>query len=333
LTGAAADVKTALASAGITTVTNASLAVTVTGNTSVADINIINADTATGVVTATATETAAATLVGLTTDNSDLITITMAAASTSAANLNTIDGKTGVAVNATAITTITGSAGNDTIDFTAVGITYAASGLRITGGTGADTITLIARATVDTLAYASGDTALSIGGSGNNGTITGFDTIINFADGNGTNFSDALDFSKTGGGGASYSGTKAAATVATNGTDSTLTIGGQTVKSHAITSGGLITFDDADIYSSGGKLTLTSSTDLAAVIQYLQGNDIGDQGSTVLFAVGSDSYVFTQRNGSFSPNNGEDTLVMLSGVTATSLITTNAVTLDAIYIL
>ena len=110
LTGTAADIKTALASTGITTVTDNSLAVTASANTSVADINTINADSATGVLTATATETAAATLTGLTTTNTDQITVTMAAASTAAADLNTIDGKTGVSVGATAIKTISGTA-------------------------------------------------------------------------------------------------------------------------------------------------------------------------------------------------------------------------------
>jgi Ca2+-binding RTX toxin-like protein len=69
LTGAAADVKTALASAGITTVTDSSLAVTVSGSTSVADANIINGDSAVGVVTATIVETDIATLATLNFDN------------------------------------------------------------------------------------------------------------------------------------------------------------------------------------------------------------------------------------------------------------------------
>ncbi|HIJ91705.1 MAG: hypothetical protein OEV73_08615, partial [Desulfobulbaceae bacterium] len=82
LTGAAADVKTALGSAGITTVVDSSLAVGLTGSTSVADIILVQADSATGVITTAATETDAATLVTLTTANTDMITVTMAAAST-----------------------------------------------------------------------------------------------------------------------------------------------------------------------------------------------------------------------------------------------------------
>jgi hypothetical protein len=108
LTGNATTIKTALASNGITTVTNNSLAVNVnSGTASVSDINIINADSATGVLTATSSDTSAATLIGLTTTGTDLITVTMAAASTSAANLNAIDLLTGTSINATAITELT----------------------------------------------------------------------------------------------------------------------------------------------------------------------------------------------------------------------------------
>ncbi|NDH33287.1 MAG: hypothetical protein EBX68_09635, partial [Betaproteobacteria bacterium] len=62
----------------------------------------------TGVVTATITDTAAATLAGLTgTGNAYSVTVTGTA---SAADLNTIDSKTTVAVNATGVTAITGTA-------------------------------------------------------------------------------------------------------------------------------------------------------------------------------------------------------------------------------
>jgi hypothetical protein len=116
-------------------VVDSSLAVTVTGSTLVADINIINTDTATGVVTATATETAAATLVTLNTTATDMITVTMAGVSTAAADLNTIDGKTGVAVGAAAVTTITGTA-------TDVAAAYAANTAGTISGLGDEAVTI-----------------------------------------------------------------------------------------------------------------------------------------------------------------------------------------------
>jgi hypothetical protein len=75
LTSSATEIKTALASGGITKVADNSLAVTASGNTSVADINTINANAATGIVTATATDTIAI-LQTLTTESTDNITIT-----------------------------------------------------------------------------------------------------------------------------------------------------------------------------------------------------------------------------------------------------------------
>ncbi|HUH42731.1 MAG TPA: hypothetical protein VLZ29_06425 [Sulfurimonas sp.] len=136
LTGNAADIKIALASAGITTVTDHSLAVKVSGSTSVADINTINADSATGIVTATASDTAATTLVGLSTEATDMITITLGAAvSTSAADLNAIDGKTAVAVNAASITTLSGTAAD-------VQASYAANTAGTITGLGNEAVTI-----------------------------------------------------------------------------------------------------------------------------------------------------------------------------------------------
>ncbi|HIJ91332.1 MAG TPA: hypothetical protein HPP95_10825 [Deltaproteobacteria bacterium] len=177
LTGAAADVKTALGSAGITTVVDSSLAVGLTGSTSVADIILVQADSATGVITTAATETDAATLVTLTTANTDMITVTMAAASTDIADLNTINLATGVAVDATAVTAITDTTNVNTIDLTAAGITYhATNALTITGGAGDDNITLRAGG-ADTVVHA--------------GAADGVDTITDFAFGVGA---DLFDF-------------------------------------------------------------------------------------------------------------------------------------------
>ena len=72
----------------------------------------------------------------------------------------------------------------------------------MTGGGGADTFVI-----------ATGANAVTIGGSGNFGTITGYDVITDFATG-----SDTLDLQGT--------AVAAANTTGTNGTDSTLTISG-----------------------------------------------------------------------------------------------------------
>src|SRR5690606_37511670 len=93
----------------------------------------------------------------------------------------------------------------------------------IDGGTGADTMT--GGAGSDTFNISAGDTTVSIGGSGNAGTIAGFDRI--------TDFSTSEDILNIGGNPPQV----AANTSGTNGIDSTLTIGGSTIKSHAITNG------------------------------------------------------------------------------------------------
>ena len=108
--------------------------------------------------------------------------------------------------------TITGGSGNDTI----------------TGGAGADTMT--GGAGADRFVINTGDSTVTIGGSNNAGTITGYDVITDFA-----TASDTLDLQGT--------AAAAANTAGTTGTQSSLQIGSQTIKSHAITNG-IITFDD-----------------------------------------------------------------------------------------
>ncbi|MCJ7601202.1 MAG: DUF4214 domain-containing protein, partial [Desulfobulbaceae bacterium] len=107
ISGTVANVKTAIASAGITTATN--YAVTLSdGGVSVADANTVDADT-TGVITATITEGDLTTLAGLTgTGNAYTVSVTDTGAT--ATELNTLDGKTTVALTTTAVTTIESSA-------------------------------------------------------------------------------------------------------------------------------------------------------------------------------------------------------------------------------
>ena len=65
-----------------------------------------------------------------------------------------------------------------------------------------------------------------------------------------------------------------------DGTNSSLTIGGPTIKSDAI-SNGIITFSTSDNFSA--PLTLSSNAQVAAVVDYLQHNDLGNAGATVAF--------------------------------------------------
>ena len=90
--------------------------------------------------------------------------------------------------------TITGGSGNDTI----------------TGGVGADTMT--GGAGADRFVINTGDSTVTLGGSGNSGTITGYDVITDFATG-----SDTLDLQGT--------VSAAANTAGTTGTQSSLQIG------------------------------------------------------------------------------------------------------------
>ena len=180
----------------------------------------------------------------------------------------------------------------------------------LVGGAGADT--LDGGAGLDRVVLATGDTVLTMGGTGDSGTLGGFDTVTGLAAGNGTVNSETLDVPGT--------VSIVADTSGTNGTDSTLTIAGNTVKSHAIANG-IISFDDADTYDNGSILNLTTDATVAAAVQYLQANDWGNVGATVAFDVGSDTWVYTQ--GSDAGTDASDVLVRLVGVQADALITTN----------
>ncbi len=196
---------------------------------------------------------------------------------------------------------LTGGAGADTI-------TGGAGADVITGGAGADVIDLgLNDADEDTVVFAIGDTVVTISGTGNNGSISGFDSVSNL-DADNIASKDLLNLP----GNAAL-----AANGAGNGSDSTLTIGGSTVKSHSIANG-IITFDDDNAFTTA--LVLTTEAHVAAVVQYLGANDIGDAGHTVAFVVGADTYVYSQ-TATTKGSTGGYTLVKVSGVQATSLAT------------
>ena len=107
ITGLVPDVKTAIASAGITTATNYAASLT-DSSVSVNDANTVDVDTS-GVVTATITSGTVSTLNGLSgTGNAYTLTVTDTTAS--ASGLSTLDGKTTVNVNANGVMTLTGTA-------------------------------------------------------------------------------------------------------------------------------------------------------------------------------------------------------------------------------
>jgi hypothetical protein len=158
---------------------------------------------------------------------------------------------------------------------------------------------------IDTFIINSAQSPGTISGSGDAGAISGYDIITDFA-----SATDILNLQ----------GTATAATGTNVGTDSSLTINGQTIKSHTI-SNGIITFDDAN--SFGSPLTLSSTADVAAAVDYLHRNNLGNAGATVAFVANiggtAHTYIFEQVGNSPSPTN--DLLVDLAGVTLSNLTT------------
>ena len=120
---------------------------------------------------------------------------------------------------------LVGGTGNDTLN----------------GGAGADMMT--GGGGIDTFIINSAQSPGTIGGSGDAGTISGYDII--------TDFATATDILNLQGTAAPATGTNV------NGTDSSLTINGQTIKSHTI-SNGIITFDDANSFGSAAKSLIYS---------------------------------------------------------------------------
>ena len=181
---------------------------------------------------------------------------------------------------------LVGGTGNDTLN----------------GGAGADMMT--GGGGVDTFIINSAQSPGTVGGSGDAGTISGYDII--------TDFATATDILNLQGTAAPATGTNV------NGTDSSLTINGQTIKSHTI-SNGIITFDDANTF--GSPLTLSSTADVAAAVDYLHRNNLGNAGATVAFVANiggtAQTYVFEQVGN--SPNAANDILVDLAGVTLSNL--------------
>ncbi len=206
---------------------------------------------------------------------------------------SSITGSSGDDIIVNGVTTgvaLGGGAGNDVV--------FGNSGNdSLTGGTGADILT--GGAGIDTFHYIGGDTAITIGGSGDNGTIKGYDVITDF-----TPTADILDLVGNPPG-------AAADTTGTHVNNSALTIGGLQISSHAI-SNGVITFSTSAVF--GTALSLTTTAGVAAAVDYLEHNNIG-AGKVVAFTATINgtvhTYVFEQIGA--APNPLNDILVDLSG--------------------
>jgi VCBS repeat-containing protein len=191
--------------------------------------------------------------------------------------------------------TINGNEGNDVL----IGGT---GNDTLSGGAGADMMT--GGGGVDTFIINSAQSPGTVGGSGDAGTISGYDVI--------TDFATATDILNLQGTPAPATGTNV------NGTDSSLTINGQTIKSHTI-SNGIVTFDDADTF--GSPLTLSSTADVAAAVDYLHRNNLGNAGATVAFVanIGGSAHTYVFEQVGSSPNAANDILVDLAGVSLSNL--------------
>jgi hypothetical protein len=193
--------------------------------------------------------------------------------------------------------TIDGLAGNDTID-----------GLGgndiIIGGLGSDVLT--GGSGRDTFRFANGDSAYVISGSGNNGTISGYDVITDYQTGS---TQDILDIPGT---------AREGNSINSNGNDSTLTINSNSIISHGFNSR-IITFNTAN---GNNNVSIDSESDIAAATQYLQRQDWGDAGASVAFNATingvAHAFVYTQLGNSLPSSSN---LIALRGVVLNELKT------------
>ncbi len=202
---------------------------------------------------------------------------------------------------------IYGQEGNDVIN-------GGAGNDRLIGGTGADTLT--GGTGADRFVFSAGDSRIQTGGTGNAGTISGYDKITDFKLSEGDRIE--LTVPKV----ILASGSSGNTAVTSN--DSTLTIGGNTIKSHSITNG-VISFSTSGVF--GTAVSIGSESNLAAVAQYLQKNDLGVAGTTVRFATTDGRHFVYQQVGD-TQDAAKDILIELTNVAAAdvpNLLTTGIV--------
>jgi flagellin-like hook-associated protein FlgL len=228
--------------------------------------------------------------------------------------------------------TLWASGDGNTLDFSS---TTSATGLTINLNDGefsslgalANNLALAYGARIDTLRLGSGSATVTGNEHGNDIYLK--DGLVTFTGGSGNDrmiFSggNQYDLSISGGNVSGYytfsgydatedavqtGAILAATTAAVDGANSLLTLAsGQAIRSHQITSG-IVTFDTSDAYT--GAVALGSLSDVAAVVQYLQANNIGDN-TEVRFAATIDgkvnTFVFVQGQ---SAVNSSDYMVRL----------------------
>lgn len=243
----------------------------------------------------TLTHTSLGTL-GATTSNQSITT--GAGADTVTLTMTSVVGAAGAAGNIS----INTAGGNDTISVNiGTGQILAVTGTRLVtlnGGAGQDNITINSTHV--------NSTAVNLGNVGfvlnaGESSTTAWDTITGFLTANGTNISDALDFSNV-------ALTAYTATAATGYSAAELTV--------AVSAAGAVTF--AGTASAG----LTLAQKIAAV----QSVVVTNNGDTAYFIDSGNTYVFNNETAG-------DVVVQLTGVAnTTALVTTNATTANAIFI-
>ncbi|WP_155951315.1 immunoglobulin-like domain-containing protein, partial [Rhizobium mesoamericanum] len=171
----------------------------------------------------------------------------------------------------------------------------------LTGGADADTLT--GGSGADTFVIGSGESLGTTGGNGNNGTISGYDIVTDF-----DTTADILNLAGTPFAAGNTSGW-------VDGTNSSLTISSSQISKHSITNG-IITFENA----SNNVVTLSSASQVAAVVQYLHNNDMGNAGATVAFTatIGGTAHTFIYEQVGDTPDASKDILVDLQNVNLTS---------------
>jgi Ca2+-binding RTX toxin-like protein len=191
---------------------------------------------------------------------------------------------------------INGSSSGETI----VGTSQ--SDVIVSGGGGIDDLT--GGGGLDTFIYTSADALLAVRGTGNNGSVTGYGRITDFAPGATAATSELLG----------YTARNLGTSSSTN--DSTLLLHtGETIKTHTVRSG-ILTFDDGT-----GSQSLINLGDVAAATQYVAANDWGKEGASVAFTATisgvTHTYVYTQTTTDSGIENGA--MVDLVNVAATAL--------------
>jgi Ca2+-binding RTX toxin-like protein len=198
-----------------------------------------------------------------------------------------------------------GGTGNDSIDGNLGNdFLYGQAGTdTLIGGAGTDTLT--GGADADDFVFAAGQSDASVGGNLMFGTISGFDVVTDFTPGDELVLAGAPS--------------RAANTGFVTGTMSTLWSGfdpSSVVAWHGITEG-VVSFRNL----LGNPITVDTTEALAAVVQYLQSNDLGNPGVTVALntTVGGSARAFVYQQVGDTPNPAEDLLIQLNGVTVGDL--------------